>query len=111
MKEVIIRFDFLHGPLWKNQINDAGESVTGIEIIDNDAAIQTLNDKAEEIYSSFYHFDEGDEACTFDEKGFEKAKPQLLSLIETMIKRLEDISDGTYTIRDEESERLRQKAS
>lgn len=46
-----ISLDFLAGPLWKGEFID-GETRTGIPVIDNDAALQALNDQICELYSS-----------------------------------------------------------
>ena len=50
MKTLKISLDFLAGPLWKDEFID-GELRTGIPVIDNDKALQTLNDQICELYS------------------------------------------------------------
>lgn len=107
MKDIKIRLDYLHGPIWKDKVDiTSGEMRTGIECIDKDITLQTLNDKAEEIYSSLYSFNDKGQACTFNESGFEAAKPQLLGIIETIIYRLQSINDGSFRVIDEETPRL-----
>ncbi len=101
MKEIKVQFDYLHGPLWKDKLDlKTGEWSTGIERIDNDKAIQTLNDEAERMYESLFSFEPGDNGCKFNENNFEQIKGQLLSLVQTIISRLKSINDGSYTIVD-----------
>lgn len=101
---------YLHGPIWKDKIDiTSGNMCTGVECIDKDVTLQTLNDKAEEIYSSLYSFNYKGQSCTFNEAGFEAAKPQLLGIIEIIIYRLQTINDGTYRIVYEETSRLQSK--
>jgi len=57
MKELRIKFDFSHGPIWKDQYNVVtGEWSTGIDVIDSDKALNVLNEEAEKEYSSLYSF-------------------------------------------------------
>ena len=62
MRALGISFDFLAGPLWKDEFID-GETRAGIPVIDNDAALQALDDRICELYSSYYEFDSHDRAC------------------------------------------------
>ena len=105
MKEIRILFDFDHGPLWRDIINlNTWEFSTGISIIDNDKALNVLNEEAQKMYTSLYSFVEG--RPVFDEDSYKKMKKDLLSLVQTIILRLEDINDGTYIVVDEETEKL-----
>lgn len=107
MKEIIIRMDYLHGPIIKDEFDvKQNQLVTGIDIIDNDLALQVLNDKAEEIYSSLYEFDKCGQPCVFNKNKFEAEKPKLLALISTIIQRLDAINDGSFIVKDEETDRL-----
>ena len=105
MKEIRILFDFDHGPLWQDIINlDTWEFSTGISIIDNDKALNVLNEEAQKMYASLYSFEEG--RPIFDKESYEKMKKDLLSLVQTIILRLEDINDGSYIVVDKETEKL-----
>ncbi len=111
MKEIKIKLDYSHGPIWKEHYDlNSGSWLTDIPIIDNDAALQLLNDKAEELYTSLYTLDE-DNILVFDEDKYESIKSSLLSLIQTIILRLNNINDGSFKICDEESSRLQKKVS
>lgn len=110
MKRVIkIKLDYLHGPIWKEKIDlSTGISYTGIHVIDNDETLQKLDIAAMELYSSFYHFD-SPEAFEFHmdkERG-----RQLLRIVEAILKRLDEINDGTFVVEDEETVRLMEKVA
>ncbi len=105
MKQVVIQFDYLHGPLWKDNYDAlTGEWSTGIPCIDNNEEIQELNDKAEELYESLYSF--GGDGCCFDDRKYVEVKPQLLTMARKIIDILSDINDGTFVVIDKISETL-----
>lgn len=96
-KELKIKFDFDHGPLWKD-IYDSNkkEWITGIDVIDQDDTINELNDAAEKEYASLYVFDD----CGiphFDEVSYQNKKAELRSLVSRIIERSEFLNDGSYT--------------
>ena len=83
MTEIKLKLDYSHGPIWKDKFDVAtGQWLTGVDIIDNDKALQVLNDEAEQLYRSLYSFDTNGTACFFDENKFIQIKDQLLSLIQ-----------------------------
>ena len=107
MKEIIIRLDYLQGPILKKEYNIQLQQLeTGVDVVDNDIVLQTLNSKAEEIYSSLYEFDKLGQPCVFNERRFETETPKLLSLVSVIIQRLNDINDGSFVVKDEETKRL-----
>lgn len=111
MKTIKIKFDYTHGPIWKDHFDPVtGEWSTGVAVIDQDKALQLLNAEASRIYSSFYSFD-GTEACSFDQVAYNAHKQELLSIIQTIILRLTIINDGSYCIVDEETGKLKGTAS
>ena len=106
MKELKIKFDFSHGPIWKNRYDaSSGQWSTGIDIIDNDATLIELNEEAQREYSSLYSFDK-DGALNFDNQAFNEKKGELLSLIQAIIQRVESLNDGSILIVDEETSNL-----
>lgn len=106
MKELRIKFDFSHGPIWKDKYDIAtGEWSTGIDVVDNDKALSVLNAEAEKEYASLYSFDKNG-VLTFDTEAFESKKDSLLSLIQTIVLRINNLNDGSFSIIDEESKRL-----
>lgn len=100
MKEVKIQFDYLHGPIWK-EVFDAktGEWSTGIACIDNDDLLQRLNTEAQKPYESLFSFESGSNGCRFDSERYARIKSQLLTLAQTIVDRLNEINDGTYTLK------------
>lgn len=105
MKTLKISLDYLSGPLWKDELVD-GELSTGIPVVDNDAALQDLNDCISELYSSCYEFDSHGQACWFNE-GKEKAdKTRMLELLGKLNARIAELDDGTFIVDDRETPRI-----
>lgn len=108
MEKLRIKYDFSHGPIWKDKYDvETGKWSTGIDVIDKDKALNVLNDEAEKEYSSLYSFNK-DGVLIFDWQTFEDKKSDLLSLIQTIILRLNSINDGSFEIVDEETPMLRE---
>ena len=107
MKEIKIQLDYLHGPVWKDQL-DARTGIwsTGIPCIDNDEIIKDCNDQAEKIYESLYSFEPGGQGFRFNQDEFERMKPQFLVIIKKIISRLEEINDGSYIVIDRATNEL-----
>lgn len=99
-KELKIKFDFTHGPVWKDIYDpNKKEWITGIDVIDQDAMLNELNDAAEKMYSSLYVFDD----CGiphFDDVAYQNKKTELRSLVSRIIGRAEFLNDGSYIIKD-----------
>lgn len=107
MKKIRIMFDFTQGPIWKEKLDiKTGQWSTGIPIIDNDAVLNSLNDKASRLYESLYSFDAPD-GCSFDIKRYKESSQNLLDMISKIKDRLNFLNDGSYQVVDEESEKLR----
>lgn len=106
-KELKIKFDFTHGPVWKDIYDPNTKTlITGISAIDQDAKINELNDAAEKVYSSLYVFDD----CGiphFDDVAYQNKKTELLSLVSRIIKRANFLNDGSYIIKDLTGSELR----
>jgi hypothetical protein len=106
MKELRILYDFGNGPIWKNEYDTkTGKWLTGIEIIDNDKALSVLDAAANEEYNSLYSFTP-DGGYVFNQKLFNQKKPVLLSLIQTIVQRINSLNDGSFRIIDEETKNL-----
>ena len=98
-KELKIQFDFAHGPLWKEVYNPNTRTwSTGIKVIDNDEAINLLNDEAEKEYSSLYTFDSFG-IPHFDATSYENKKTGLFSLVSAIIARATFLNDGSYIVK------------
>lgn len=105
-KEVIIKFDFSNGPIWKDKYDiSTGEWSTGIALVDSDKALAVLNEEAQKEYISLYSFDENG-SLVFDDIAYEEKKGILLSLVKTIKLRLIDLNDGSFNIIDYETYKL-----
>ncbi len=106
-KEIIIQFDFSHGPLWKDKLDlETGAWTTGIPCIDNDMELQSINDETANMYNSLYSFNDVGGGCQFDETRFGEIKAQLRSLVSAMIERLAEINDGSFIVVDKTNQIL-----
>ena len=72
--KVILDLDYNQGAIWLS-IQETGEPLTGIDIIDTNKDIAIINKKISDLYSSYY-----DSNCTFNNERF--------------------INDGSYEIED-----------
>jgi hypothetical protein len=68
--------------------------------------LQTRNLQGEELYSSYYDFDDDEQSCTFAEDRFRKDKAKMLGIITEIKRRLEEINDGSFIIEDYETDTL-----
>lgn len=108
MKKLIIMLDFISGPLWKNIYDTKNkELVTGIDVVDNDEYIQELNNQIQDLYSSYYKINYNDEPVYFDKEQEKKDKYKMLDLLGKLIKRLNEVNDGSFEIDDRETNRVK----
>lgn len=108
MKKLVIMLDFVSGPLWKDIYDTKKkELVTGIDVVDNDEYIQNLNDKISNLFSSYYKINYNDEALYFDKEQEKKDKYKMLELLGKLIKRLDELNDGSFEIDDRETQRVK----
>lgn len=100
MKEkVILDLDFNQGAIWISD-QETGEPITGIEIIDYNKDIASINKKISDLYSSYYRFDSEDSNCSFDKNKFFRDKELLLKMVDELKQLLENINDGSFEIED-----------
>ena len=100
MKETIkLMLDYLQGPIWMSDI-ETGEPLTGIDIIDTDKIIIKLNGQISDLYLSYYEFDSHDMPCWFNAEQQKADKNKMLSLINQLKLRLQEINDGSFEIED-----------
>ncbi|WP_196762277.1 hypothetical protein [Streptobacillus moniliformis] len=78
-----------------------------IDIIDTDKTIQFLDEETQNLYSSYFKFDYNDKPFYFDYEQEKVDKEKMLSVLEKLIARLNEINDGSLYIDDQETERLR----
>ena len=106
MKTVRIMLDFLSGPIWPLEFSD-GELKTGIPAIDEDDELLAIHCEMQDMFNSYYHFDVDDKPCVFDHERERADKDHMLELLERLLKRLDEVNDGSFVIDDRESERIR----
>ena len=68
-------------------------------MIDSDEELQILNEEAKQLYDSCYSFDDGNEACKFDEEKYKQNYTQMISIIEKIMARLDIINDGSFCVK------------
>ena len=106
METITIKLDYGNGPIWKDCVDlETGALSTGIDIIDGDEVLGKLDEAAQDIYGSLYGTDD-EGALKFDEVRESEVKQELLDAIAQIKTRLDEINDGTFTVEDEETERL-----
>ena len=71
-------------------------------------ALAVLDEEAEKEYTSLYSFD-NDGVLHFNDKMYKQKKNNLLSLVETIILRINALNDGSYVVVDEETPKLLQE--
>lgn len=107
MKKLIIVLDFISDPIWKDVFDTKKkELVTGIYVVD-DEYIRKLNDEISDLYSSYYKINYNDEPVYFDKEQEKKDKYKMIDLLGKLIKRLDEINDGSFEIDDRETERVK----
>ncbi len=99
MKKLILKMDYLNGPLWKNKLNiETGELTTGIKAVDENDDIQRMNQKIQDMFSEYYEFDSHGEGCWFNEEKAKSESDKMKKLIMELIKALDKINDGTFEV-------------
>ena len=78
-----------------------------IPAIDNDAALQTLDDQIGELYSSYYEFDSHGQVCWFNEEQEKADKPLMLELLGKLNARIAELNDGSFVVGDRETPRIK----
>lgn len=108
MNEIIIRLDFLSGPIWPKYFDaSTKKDFSGSSIVDNDPIISMLDKEIRELYSSYYHMNVGDSPCVFDHEQEKKDKSKMLELFKRLNDRLTEINDGSFSVKDEETPRIK----
>lgn len=104
MLTVKIMNEFVHSPLW---IYDEDSIIDEPEFIANDARLQNLCNKVENMFASYYEFDSHNEPCWFNHEKEKAEKKIMLKLISCIKERLAEINDGNFVVEDLETERLK----
>ena len=106
-KTIRLKLDYLQGPIWVSDF-ETGEPLTGVEAVDRDPVLKELNRQAGQLFSSYYEINSHGVACWFNHEKQKAEKEQMLSLIQRICTRLDEINDGSFTVEDCVSEELKQ---
>ena len=105
MKILKLKLDYQNGPLWRDVFDRKKLAVTtGVDVVENDEIASEIDEKIQEMFSSYYEFDSHGQACYFNSEQAKKDKGKMLELISLLKKRLEEINDGSFSVVDDVSE-------
>lgn len=108
MKKLIIQLDFISGPLWKDVFDRENKKlVTGIKVIDEDQELDNLNHEIQKLYSSFYKINYNNQPVYFDKEEEKLNKEKMLTLLHKLTSRIHELNDGSFTVEDLETLRVR----
>ena len=94
-KKVKLIWEFDMGPVFPSEL-ETGECFTEVPVIDNDLELRELNRKAGMLFNSTWKEDLTD----LDEALLLSVKDELTSVIHKLLKRLDEINDGSFTYDD-----------
>ena len=101
---VKIMNEYGHGPIWV--YDEDGVPTHSFPLVCEDALLQELNEKARELYDSFYAFNTPNAACEFSYDKEKACRNEMLTLIRKIVVRLEEISNGAFVVEDYETKYL-----
>ena len=86
---------------------ETGQPMTGISIIDNDEKLRKINLEISELFSDYYEFNSHGQGCWFNYEKEKEDKDKMLSLLNKLNERLNEINDGSFVVEDLETERVK----
>ena len=75
--------------------------ISSYNLIDDGPVIKKLNEDTEELYSICFEFDSHGEGCYFNKNLQKETKDKMLHLVKQIIKRLNEINDGSFVIEED----------
>ena len=114
MRKIIIQIglEFAFGPLLMDEEDENGNESTGVKFVDEDEIVRKIDKEVNELWCSLYHKDDSQpDGLRFDSKREKELAPVLLDGINNLIKRLEEINDGSYEIQDMITDYLKKMVS
>ncbi len=102
MKYVVVYNEYSIGPVWCYG-EDSHLNLDLFDVIRNDEETMSLIYEIDDLYSSYFDFDSLEK---FNKKKQIETKGQMLSLITRLVKRLNEINDGSYVVEDLETKKL-----
>lgn len=101
MKTITLELDYLIGPIMKDIYDESlNQLITDIPVIDNDYVLNELNSEISNLYSDCYEFDSHDKGCYFNKENLRANKETLIKLMDKLNKRLNEINDGSFNVKD-----------
>lgn len=101
MKTITLELDYLIGPIMKDIYDESlNQLITDIPVIDNDDVLNELNSEISNLYSDCYEFDSHDKGCYFNKETLRANKETLIKLMDKLNKRLNEINDGSFNVKD-----------
>ncbi len=97
MVTIKLETEFMHGIIWTCD-EDGIESP--FPLVDDDETLTNLNDEAEKLFDENYEFDSNDSPCHFNKETEKKNKDKMLHLVQKIKKRLAEINDGSFVVKD-----------
>lgn len=110
MEKKILRImlDIWAGPIWGYEYDETFKKYTcGIDVLDNDSELIKLHNEIQNLYSSYYHINYKDMPVYFDFEQEKNDKEKMLALLFKLNKRLKELNDGSFTVEDLETERVK----
>ena len=108
MKKLEIILDLGDGPVVSKYYDEKSDRLlTGIDVVDNDKYIQKLNNEIQNLYSSYYKINYNNKPVYFDKDQEKKEKYKMLDLLGKLVKRLDEVNEGSFEIDDRETERVK----
>lgn len=95
MIKIVIMNEFLHGPIWTYE---NGVVRRNPDMIEKDVILQELNRRAGELFDSYYEFNSNGRACWFNEEKQRNTRAEMISLISSIVERLNEMNDGSFVV-------------
>ncbi len=107
MKTIRIKLDYMDGPIWQEYYDEkTNTDSTGVDAVDNDGKLKEIAQKISDMFNSYYIISKR-EGVSFNFEQERRDKEKMLSLLAELNKRLEEINDGSFTVEDEETPRVK----
>lgn len=110
MKKAVVQIglEFVFGPILKDDQLEDGSFSCGSSIVDNDEIVKNLDKQTNDLWISLYSNDENSSSgMKFDYEKEKEIAPKLLELITKILKRIEEINDGSFEVHDMISDHLK----
>lgn len=108
MTTVKIQLDYLSGPICKNFFDPKTKTnCTDVKVIDEDRILAGIDREIRDMYASYYEFNTHGVACWFNQEKEKQGKEKMLALLAKLNARLGEINDGSFTVEDLETPRLK----